>query len=400
MAFGYDKVTGWNPATFGALLADIQDKYRAQTSANVDVVHGPAADMLRTVAAILKDAWDDQLGAYNSGFVSAAPGTNGVAEGSSLELLLTPKIGPKLKATKSTVVLPLTAEAGPNIAVPAGQTVALQGESGAWALNDAVVIPGGGSIDGVFEYVETGPKIAVAGSTWAILTPVSGWVSVGPNPDDAILGRNDETDAEYRQRYRESLKNNIIAAVRQVEGVTSASLIEWPLNSPDPEWHLTHWFELLVVGGANEAIARAIDATRAKGTNTVGNTLVELLDATYVSGKVPIRFSRPVLVPIYVDVTITKGEGYPTDTSTEAVDARKAAIVKAVVAYVSGLDAGENTSGFKIASYIQANAGIPGIDDIAVKVDIVDPPVNTGTLSAARRELFTVQASDINVTGA
>lgn len=402
MAFGYDAATGWIPATYDAILEDIQDKYKAETSANIDVVNGPAADLLRTVAGVLKDSWDDLTGAYNSAFVSAAPGTNGVAEGSSLELLLTPKIGPKLEEQASVVLLELTAAAGPDVNVPAGQTVALEDETTPWALVDAVVIPGGGSIDGTFEYSETGPKLAIAGSEWSILTPVTGWLTAEPNADDAVPGRDAETDAEYRQRYRDSLLNNIIAAVRAVEGVTSASLIEWPMGSPDDYWELTHWFEVLVVGGDDEDIAAAIQRTRAKGTNTVGTESVVITDEDYVDGEYTIKFSRPALVAIYIDVAITQGEGYSTDDSTEAVAGREAAIIDAVVAYVDALDPGENTSGFKIAAYIQANAGIPGIDNIVVEVDIADPPVNTGTLVASIRQQFTVddEAADITVTGA
>lgn len=400
MAFGYDSATGWLPATYDALLEDLQDKYKAETSANIDVVNGPAADMLRTVAGVLKDAWDDLTGAYNAGFISAAPGTNGVAEGSALELLLTPKIGPKLGEASSTVVLPLTAAAGPDVNVPAGQTVAIDDETTPWALTEAVLIPGGGSINGTFEYSETGPKLAIAASTWAILTPVTGWTAAGPNAADAVPGRDAETDAEYRQRYRDSLLNNIIAAVRMVDGVTSASLIEHPSADPDAYWGLTHWFEVLVVGGDDDEIAAAIQSTRAKGTSTVGTETVVITDADYIGGEVEIKFSRPSLITIYVVVTITQGEGYSTDTSSEAESARISAVTDAVVAYVAALDPGENTSGFKIASYVQANAGIAGIDDIVVKVDIVDPPVNTSTLVAAIREQFTVDEADIDVVGA
>lgn len=401
MAFGYDPVTGWLPASYDLILTDLQDKYKSETSANIDVQNGPAADMLRTLAGLIKDAYDDELGTYNSKFISAAPGTNGVAEGSSLELLLTPRIGPKLAAVASTVVLPLTAVAGPDVNVPAGQTVALSDETGAWALTDAVLIPGGGSIDGTFEYFETGPKTVVAGSDWVILTPVTGWDSVGPNADDAIPGRNTETDAEYRQRWREGLESNMVAAVRGAEGVTSASLIEHPSNVPDAYWGLTHWVEMLVVGGDDEVVAAAIQASRAKGVATVGNTTVAITDTDYVDGQVVIQFSRPELVVLYVDVTITQGEGYPTDASVEAAKAREVVIRAAVVEYVESLDPGENTSGFKIASYIQANAGIPGIDNIVVLVDIVDPPVNSGTLAAAIREQFTIddEENDISVNG-
>ncbi len=134
----------------------------------------------------------------------------------------------------------------------------------------------------------------------------------------------------------------------------------------------------------------------------MGTEAVTLADTDYVSGTVEIQFSRPELVPIYVTVAITQGEGYPSDGSTEAAAARESAIIAAVVAYAATLESGDNTSGFKVAAYVQANAGIPGIDDIEVEVDTVDPPASTGTLIAAIREQFTIddQTTDITVTGA
>lgn len=395
MAFGYDSAAGWLPATRPAILADLQGRYIAETTANVDVENGPVADMLRTVSGVLKDAWDDQLGAYNSRFVSAAPGSGGVAEGSSLELLLTPKIGPKLEAVASSVVLPCNGT--PGTIIPAGHSVVLEGESIPWALDAQVQIGGGGTVDGTFSYSQTGPKKVVAGSTWEIVTPVTGWASVGPNAADAIPGRNVETDAEYRERYRQTLQNNVVGEVRRVAGVTSACLIEWKWGYPDATWGITHWFEVLVVGGSDADVAAAIQRERAEGTNTVGNTTVAIADPDYL-GAVTIKYSRPSLVTAYAKITITKGEGYPADTSTAA--ARAAAIKAAVVEHVSSLQPGQDTSGFKVASYVNANAGIPGIDNIEALIDLVSPPVNSGTLAIALRDQLTITEDDVEVVGA
>ena len=395
--FGYDSTTGWLPATYPAILADIQAKYIAQTTENTDVENGPAADMLRTLAVIMKDAWDDQAAAYNAGFIAAAPGTNGVAEGSSLELLLTPKIGPKLAATQSFV--PLTLGGTPGTVIPAGQAVVLTGESVTWTLDAEAIIGGGGTVDGVFSYTLTGPKKAIAGSSWTIATPVPGWATV-TNASDATPGRNDETDAEYRARYRQSLTNDVIAEVRKVAGVTSASIIEHPWGYPDAYWGLTHWFEVLVVGGADADVAAAIQRARANGASTAGNTSVGVPAPNYVSGFVTIKFSRPVSVLCWVSATITKGEDYSTDVSDEARIARENAIAAAVLAYFDTLAPGQDTSSFKIASYINNNAGVAGIDDILVRVDIGAPPLNVGTLSADIREQFVIIESNIAVLGA
>lgn len=398
--FGYDTVVGWKPAQYGNVLKDLRVKFTAETTSNTDTEGGPTGDTLRAVALMFTDAWADLEGAYDSGFVSAAPGTNGVAEGSSLELLLAPRIGPKLAATASTVVLPLTAAVGPDIAVPAGSAVKLPEDSTVWTLDAPVLIPGGGSIDGAFTFSETGPKQVLAGSSWEITTPISGWLTAGPNVADAIPGRNAETDGEYRERYRASKTSATLAAIRRLPGVTLASQIEWFYGFPDAYWGSTHWVEYLVVGGSNEAIAGAIQATRCKGENTQGNTTVNIADADYVNGSVPIKFSRPVLIQSYAEITVTPGEGYPSDGSTAATAARVAAIKQAVFDHVAALQPGQNTSGFKVAAYVQANAGIPGIDSITAKIDTIDPPVNTGTLEVPIREQLTIALVDIDVIGA
>jgi len=395
--FGYNTTTGWNPVTYQALLADFRAKYKAQSSANVDVLNGPAADMLDTLGLIFKDAWDGAQDAYNSGHSSAAPGTGGVAEGTALELLLTPRIGPKLAAVPSKVVLPLTGVAF--TVIPAGQGVTIFGETITWTLDTEVELDGAGEGEGTFSYSLTGPKLVIATTTWAIANPVTGWATVGPNAEDGIPGRLDETDAEYRERYAEALLDNIIAAVRKVGGVTSASLIEWPSATPDAFWGLTHWVEVLVVGGADAEIARAITRTRAKGVRSVGNTTVVLADSDYAEGVVTEMFSRTVLVQCYVIVTISKGAEYPKDNSLEARTAREGVFRAAVRAHILALDPGQGTSGFKVAVAIH-NAGVPGIYDVAVQVDIVDPPVNSGTLSMAVREQLTIALVDIEVNGA
>jgi hypothetical protein len=395
--FGYDTTVGWKVVTYDALLTNYRAKYIAQTSTNIDVQNGPAADQLRTITLIMKDAWDDAAGTYNSRFISAAPGTNGVAEGSSLELQLTPRIGPKLAAEYSTVTLELAGT--PATVIPAGHSVVIEGESTTWTLDAEVIIGGGGTIDGEFTYSETGPKLVAAGTDWEITTPVVGW-DTADNADDGIPGRDAETDAEYRQRYIDSLRDPIVSAVRQVSGVTSCSIIEHASGSPDAYWGETHWFEVLVVGGDDEAIATAIQASRPPGIATMGTESVILTDATYAAGTVTIKFSRPTLIPCYATVAVTKGEGYPVDVSAVAIAARVTAIKDAIVAYFDSLSAGGDTSAFIVATKTATNAGIPGIANLVVVVDDIDPPVNTGVLAAELRDQLTILATNIDVTGA
>ena len=400
MAKGYDTVTGWNAVTYPVELADMQASYAGETTAFVDVENGPPADILRTMAAEFVDLWDDQQGAYEASFINGAPGTNGVPGGAALENLLVDKIGAKVLAAASSVVLPFFADAGPNINIPAGTAVRLGTELKLWTLDAPIVIPGGGSINGTCSYSEDGPKTAIAASPWGIVNAITGWASVGPNVLDATPGRLTETDAQYRDRYRASLGDSTLSAIGELTGVTSVSLNEWPWGFADPVFGSTHWVEYLVVGGVNAEIAAAIHLTRAKGVNTMGNTAVAVADADYVGGFYNESFSRIALVPVHVEVTIVKGQDYPTDVSTDAVTARDNAIKAAVDAHFDTLAGGQSTSSFKVGCYTKDNAGIAGMDDVQVLLGLADPPLTDGTLTPDTREQFTVALADIDVIGA
>jgi len=396
--FGYDETLGFVPATFDGLFASWQTAYTAATEENVNVENGTAADQGRTFAVILKAAYDDQLGVYNAGWVDGAPGTGGVAGGSSLELLLTPKIGPKLLATASTITINMGAAPGPAVNVPAGSKIVISGETLTWSLDAPVVIPGGGFIDGEFTYSETGPKTAIVTSSWAITTPVAGWVT-NTNAAAAVVGRDIETDAEYRARFRSSTSDNVVAAVLKVSGVTAATMIEWPFDSADAFWGLKRWIEIIVVGGDDVEIATAIQGARAKSVTTVGNVSVALTDASYVGGSVTNKFSRPVPVPVHVEVTITKGEGYPASTATDDVTARETLIRDAIVAAGALYVAGQDVVSFQLQTVV-GSAGIPGIADAVVLVGFLDPPTTNGTLIIPDREQATFAVGDVDVIGA
>jgi hypothetical protein len=398
MAFGFDPLLGYIPATGPALLADFKAKYVAESVGPVDTDNGPAADFLKALSVIMLASYQSDQGAYDSQHINAAPGSGGVAEGSSLELQLSPKIGPKLAAAKSSVVLPLFAAPGPDVPIPAGSKVTIDGETVPWTLAAGVLIPGGGSIDGTFEYGETGPKQAPAAIAWAIQTPVTGWASVGPNAADAVPGRNLETDAEYRARYYTSLDDEAYSAVARVPGVSSVFVREYQSSVPDGLGR-THYLEVIVSGGDDLAIAAAITGSRAKGVATVGTTEVDTANPNYTGGSVVERFSRPQAVQTFVSVVAVPGQGYPVDLSVEAVAARRQAVSDAIETRFGLLVAGKSISAQQLAIAIDDDSGIPGCDEWKVLTGIVSPPPNAGTLTPAELEVLTVSPVDIDTTG-
>lgn len=387
---GFDTVLGFDSPTFEDLLADAAQKYQTETGVIVDLEQpSPTLDLLRTMARIMKAAYDDQAGVYASGFV-------GTASGAGLRNLLLPYIGPPLQDTPSTVTLPLTGT--PATVVTAGSTVLLDSDGTnalPWVLTANVVIPN----DGVFEYSEPGPKSATAGNTWTIGTPVAGWAGAGPNADDASKGRLAETDNEYRQRFNLSVEGTrILAAVLQVPGVTTARVFENFTGINDAFWGQDHWIEILVQGGDDQAIAQAIQNARTFTVYPLGNVTEPVIDPRYDAGSVQIRFSRPNLVDVWTSLTITKGEGYSTDTSAAAIAAREDAIRTQILTWAAQRKVGLDVSAFQVAAQASQTPTVPGIADIAATVDTVNPPLASSVV-AGPRDLLVFDASRILLFG-
>jgi len=391
MAFGFDTTLGYVSPTFEQLLQDFADKYEAATGIVVDLEQpSPTLDLLRTMARIAKAQYDDGAGTYGSGFI-------GSSSEAALQNLISPFIGPPLAATSSTVVLPLAGVALTN--VPAGSAVTLSTDgpgADTWVLLAPVVIPG----DGTFAYSQTGPKSAGAGSAWTIATPVAGWATAGPNVADASQGRAAETELEYRARFTQSQGSGLIlAAVLAVPGVTSASIFENPTDIPDAFWGATHWFEVLVQGGDDTAIAEAIQATRCLTNQTLGNVTIAVTALGFPGDMVDIRFSRPTLVNVWIDITITKGEGYSSDTSAAAISTRVNAITDYVVAWGDGRSVGDDLYSFQVAANAYNTPTVPGIATAVALIGTSDPPLLT-EIVAGPRDLLVFDASRIDVFGA
>jgi hypothetical protein len=389
-AYGFSTSLGFVSPTDADLLTTYIEYFFTETGILIDQTQAsPDLDTAKTVARILKDAWDDAAGTYASGSV-------GGAEGAGLRNLLYPFIGPPLPDSFSTVVLPLTGVALTN--VPAGSAVRLDSDgAGAttWVLSAPVVIPG----DGTFVYQTAGAKTAAAASTWTIATPVAGWATAGPNVAAAVKGRLAETDLEYRQRFALSVQEQIIgAAVAAVPGVTTVRLFENPTDVPDSFWGQTHWLEVLVQGGDDTEIAEAIQAARTYTVNLLGTTTETIPDDFTPSGTKDILFSRPEDVDVWVELTITKGEGYSLDTSAAAIAAREDAIRTQILTWGETRAVGLNVSVGQIAAQVMLTPTVPGIFEITGFVDDNAVPITTSVVAEVR-QLLVFDAARIDLIG-
>jgi len=207
-------------------------------------------------------------------------------------------------STKSTVVLTATGTNG--TIIPIGRIFAVQ-DDGSRFISTATVTIAGGTALIPCESEEYGEIQAYAGTLNQIITPVGGLASV-VNVLDAVAGRAGETDSSLRLRREDELRANgaatresIRADVLNVPGVAAAHVFVNDTNAT-VDGVLPNSIEVMVQGGDDAEVRRAIYETKGAGINTVGALSGTVTDSE--GQPVTIRFSRPVILPIYMRITI------------------------------------------------------------------------------------------------
>lgn len=165
----------------------------------------------------------------------------------------------------------------------------------------------------LFEAVNTGSIQALVGTVNEIITPVSGWQSV-TNYIEGLTGRARETDAELRLRARGSrvLGSGSVEAIQarlrqNVLNVVTALVFENRTAFVDQLGRPPHSFEAVVLGGADDAIAKEIWDNKPAGIETFGTEEVYITDSNGDSQL--IKFSRPVRIYIWIKCQIRVGSG-------------------------------------------------------------------------------------------
>jgi len=163
----------------------------------------------------------------------------------------------------------------------------------------------------------TGPVTEEAGSITNILTPVLNWDSV-TNPYNAVSGSNQESDSELRERFRSSKASrasNIIeslySSLEALDNVEEVVIYENVMDTVDASGIPGHSFMSLVLGGVDSEIAQAIWNNKPAGIRTFGNTSYQILDSQ--GNPHTVNFQRPVQVPIYININLTKFPQYPSN---------------------------------------------------------------------------------------
>lgn len=313
-------------------LAQVQSEYRAAFGADLIVDPETPQGVLITAETAARDAV-----ARNNATLANQINPN-LAGGIFLDAILALTGVERTPATRSTISgAALTGI--PGTVIPAGsQATTTAGD--VWQTLATVTLDGSGNATADFESVKYGPISATAGSLNSITSLVLGWETV-TNANAATLGTLKQSDQAARALRRNTLAAQgvalplaIASALYLVKGVKSLAFRENVTSAPitiDGVTLVAHSIYACVDGGTDADVAAALLANKSLGADWNGTTTVNVTDPS--SGQVyPVKFSRPVAVPVKVEVTVRGTAGL-----SDVIGAVRAA----VLAYANGEQDGE-----------------------------------------------------------
>jgi len=286
------------------------------------------------------------------------------------------------EATRSVATVQVTGD--PNTVIAAGSAVKNDNDD-IFEFAAPVTIDAFGDGEGEVIATEAGPVSVLAGTITKIETPVSGWDTVA-NENDGQTGRATETDPELRLRRAESLAVTGAATVeairarlrQQIDDVTAVTIIENRDDVADGEGRPPHSFEAIVQGGIEQDIANLIWEVKPAGIETVGNVTQTVEDSQGTNQT--IRFSRPVPVYLWVNVTLTPNGVGDFPTTAEALTK------EAVVSKGSELNVGEKVVYQSLFGPIYR--AVEGLEMVSIEVGTSsDPGTQPASFAAANVDI-------------
>lgn len=210
--------------------------------------------------------------------------------------------------TPASVIITITGR--PDTEIPADFTISDGSQN--YIIESPTQIPESGEIKAKFINLEINDKSSSPNTITQIVTNISGVERV-TNEAPSTMAIMRETDAQLFNRclYFGSTATNasfrsILANVAQVQGVSRIAGAENVLDTPQiiQGVQLTpHSICIVVDGGENEAIAKAIQQSKATGCDMVGTTEQIL----YIDKqKYFYRFYRPTQVALQAQITVSK----------------------------------------------------------------------------------------------
>lgn len=348
--------SGFVRKTYQELLENIITSLQDRFGADVDV--SPVSTfgrIARSLAAIANEHEQELENVYNASFIAKAVGV-------SLDRLAGNYGVERVAATYATVELSFVGTPAFVIPVNSGYKTS---DGYIFVLSENVTLDAHGKGKGFAYAQNTGAAYNVSSNSINIqVQPVSNVSSVN-NTLASEGGADIETDTSLRDRILVAIKginsatnDGIISAVRAVAGVKAARIVENKTGKTDQYGNPPYTIHIYVLGGAKSDVAKAIFRSVAFGISTYGTVIVGVNDIS--NNKHDVMFDYATEKPIFVDVKISKNDGFPSD----GIDQVKAQIKK----YIESLTMGETVRFSYLYKYIYDN--VVGINVAEVKIGL------------------------------
>lgn len=365
-------LTGFIVPAESAILAGVQADMNAAFGGNLNqALETPQGQLASSMAAL--------VGETNNIFLKYTQQTDpAYAEGRMQDAIARIYFIERNAAQPTVASVLVTGLSG--VVIPTG-ALAVATDGNLYAATGSIAIPAGGSITGAFACVTNGPVACPAHSLNKIYQAIPGWDTID-NPANGVLGNDVESRADFEFKRQQSVFLNssgtvpaIRGAVLQVPNVLDAYVadnassgtvsIGGVLLAPNSIY-------VSVVGGDQQAVARAIWSRKAPGCGYNGNTTQIVYDnSPGLSLPYPgyaVTFEIPSSLPILFSVVIANSAGVPSNAAT--------LIQNAIIAAFAGADGGSRA---RIASTIFASRFYSSIAALGSWAQIVSLLLGTST---------------------
>lgn len=251
------------------------------------------------------------------------------------------------------------------------------------------------------QLTEDGPVDVPKNTITSTVNPVSGLISTS-NDKEFSQGRFKERDSDFRLRIINGNTGDCTGTVDTIEsavltnvfGVSYANVIENTDVSPqDSAGRPIHSYETVVLGGANEAVAKEVWRTKPAAMQLFGNTNVTIKDG---KGRDRIiKFSRPAPKNVAVRVTY---QLYEEENPTEDLNG---VIERVVLDYVGRLSLGKDLIPTRLYGPIYSNT--TGLEGVTIEVQTLASSGATpgtwltSTIPMSDVEYASIQPADVYI---
>jgi len=390
MAFGVTD-QGFVKKDFETIKAELEAQAITQFGSEVDLsIFSPIGASIHSRALEQADQWDLAEEIYYANQIDNATGA-------ALDRVVAFKGLTRQEEETSNVTLTLT---GTNGTIVNAGFIA-QTPSGFQFITTETQTITGGTVDINAVSIETGIEQNVtAASITEIVTVISGVDTVN-NVTEATGGRDVETDAELRARYKASSVNGssvngIQGALNELDSVTTAVVFENSTDVTDGDGRPPHSYEAVIEGGTEPDIFDVLLRYNPAGIASYGSETAAGTDNVGVARS--FDYNNPTNIDIFVTINITTNANWVAG-SEDTVERNTVEVIGGTYSPTSETFAGQGI-GIDIQAWrvIAAQIDIAGIDVITVKVGETSLPGTLDVVDIEPRERGRTDIAKIDIT--